>query len=89
MRLELIAGLRRVFTDGATFSGLLRYLIDQHPEGRVSPGVVREYLMEAGSGILWERVLVLARLAERLQRRVRELERQLPAPQPTPDGEQR
>jgi len=49
MHQHTIIGLRQRFADGATFSGLLRYLLDQHPEEKVTAGMVREYIMEAFS----------------------------------------
>jgi hypothetical protein len=47
LRPELIEGLRLLFAEGTTFSGLLRYIIDQHTDKKVTPGVVRQYLTEA------------------------------------------
>jgi hypothetical protein len=44
---QVITGLRQLFARGATFSGLLRYIVSQHPGERVTPATVREYLMDA------------------------------------------
>ncbi len=47
LRPEVIAGLRQLLIDGATLSGLVKYVQAQHPEEDLSQGVLRAYLMEA------------------------------------------
>jgi hypothetical protein len=67
-------------TDGAQ---LQRSRTEESPSGISEAGLAalsasereRLYQMEVGSRALWERVLVLARLAEQLQRKICELEK--------------
>ncbi len=49
LRFDIITGLRNLFKSGATYSGLLRYLLKQHSEDEVSTELFQRYLMEAFS----------------------------------------
>jgi hypothetical protein len=53
---NLSTGLQQLFATGATFSGLLRYMIARHPEERVTQGMARKYLMEAFAIPFHERI---------------------------------
>ena len=46
LRADVIAGLRSLFKEGATYSGLLRYILKQHSEELPSQ-TVQQYFMEA------------------------------------------
>jgi hypothetical protein len=56
LRPELIAGLRQLLADGATLSGLVKYVLEQHPKEGMTQGVIRAYLMEAFSVPFHERL---------------------------------
>ncbi len=49
IRPDVIAGLRSLFKDGATYSGLLRFILKQLPEEEADMLVIQHYLMEAFS----------------------------------------
>jgi hypothetical protein len=49
IRPDVVAGLRRLFADGATYSGLLRFILKQLPEEEVDMLVIQRYVMEAFS----------------------------------------
>jgi len=46
VRTDVIAGLRQLFVEGTAFSGLVSFVISQHPGERVTAGLVRMYIAE-------------------------------------------
>jgi hypothetical protein len=56
LRPEVITGLRQLLIDGATLSGLVKYVQAQRLEESMSQGVIRAYLMEAFTVPIHERL---------------------------------
>lgn len=46
-RSDVVSGLRKLFAEGATYSGLLRYILKQHVAEELKQSDVQRYLVEA------------------------------------------
>lgn len=49
LRPDVVSGLRSLFKAGATYSGFLRYILNQHSGDELHAEIIRSYIMEAFS----------------------------------------